>query len=163
MLAFVLVSAAVSRPVAQSSPAIEWSAIELETLTHFQALIRMDTSDPPGGEKPAADYLAAILKKEGIAVEIFANEPDRPNVVARLKGSGAKRPLLLMGHTDTVNVDPKKWTHPPFGAVRDGGHVYGRGTVDDKDNVTAALMVMLMLKRHNDAIDRDVIYLALAG
>jgi acetylornithine deacetylase/succinyl-diaminopimelate desuccinylase-like protein len=163
VLAFVMVCAAASRPVAQSSAAIDWSAIEQETQTHFQALVRMDTSDPPGGEKPAADYLATVLKREGIPVETFANEPDRPNVVARLRGSGRKRPLLIMGHTDVVNVDPKKWTHPPFGAVRDGGYVYGRGTVDDKDNVTAALMVMLMLKRGNVALDRDVIFLAEAG
>ena len=68
-----------------------------------------------------------------------------------------------MGHTDVVNVDPKKWTHPPFGAVRDGGYIYGRGTVDDKDNVTAALMVMLLLKRANVPLDRDVIFLAESG
>ena len=68
-----------------------------------------------------------------------------------------------MGHTDVVNVDPKKWTHPPFSATRDGGYVYGRGTVDDKDNLTAALMVMLTLKRLNVPLDRDVIFLAEAG
>ena len=68
-----------------------------------------------------------------------------------------------MGHTDVVNVDPKKWTHPPFSATREGGYVYGRGTVDDKDNVVAALMVMLMLKRQNVPLDRDVIFLAEAG
>ena len=68
-----------------------------------------------------------------------------------------------MAHTDVVNVDPKKWTHPPFGAVRDGGYVYGRGTVDDKDNVTAALMAMLTLKRSKVPLDRDVIFLAEAG
>ena len=68
-----------------------------------------------------------------------------------------------MGHTDVVNVDPKKWTHPPFGATRDGGYVYGRGTVDDKDNVVAALMTMLTLKRLNVPLDRDVIFLAEAG
>ena len=68
-----------------------------------------------------------------------------------------------MGHTDVVNVDPKKWVHPPFGAVREGGYVYGRGTLDDKDNVTAALMAMLTLKRANVALDRDVIFLAEAG
>jgi acetylornithine deacetylase/succinyl-diaminopimelate desuccinylase-like protein len=83
--------------------------------------------------------------------------------VARIKGTGKARPLLIMAHTDTVNVDPKKWTHPPFAAVRDGGYIYGRGTVDDKDNVVSALMVMLMLKRHNVALDRDVIFLAEAG
>jgi acetylornithine deacetylase/succinyl-diaminopimelate desuccinylase-like protein len=68
-----------------------------------------------------------------------------------------------MAHTDVVNVDPAKWTHPPFGAVRDGGWVYGRGTVDDKDNVVAALMVMLELKRRNVPLDRDVIFLAESG
>ena len=68
-----------------------------------------------------------------------------------------------MGHSDVVNVDPKKWTHPPFSAIRDGGYIYGRGTVDDKDNLVAGLMVMLMLKRQNVALDRDVIFLAEAG
>ncbi|NJM91742.1 MAG: M20/M25/M40 family metallo-hydrolase [Rhodospirillaceae bacterium] len=60
-----------------------------------------------------------------------------------------------MGHTDVVNVDPKKWRFPPFGAQRDGGYVYGRGTVDDKDNVVACLMAMLVLKRSKVPLDRD--------
>jgi acetylornithine deacetylase/succinyl-diaminopimelate desuccinylase-like protein len=84
-------------------------------------------------------------------------------VLARLKGSGRKRPLLIMGHLDTVSIDEKKWSFPPFGATRDGGYIYGRGTVDDKDNATAALMVMLTLKRLNVPLDRDVIFLAEAG
>lgn len=132
-------------------------------MRHFQALLRFDTSDPPGNEQPAAEYLKQVLEKEGIPVQTFALEPHRPNVVARLKGSGKKKPLLIMGHTDVVNVDPKKWKFPPFGATRDGGYVYGRGTVDDKDNVVAALMAMLTLKRLNVPLDRDVIFLAEAG
>ncbi len=132
-------------------------------MEHYQALLRFDTTDPPGGEKPAADYLKQVLEKEGIAVETFALEEHRPNVVARLKGNGKKRPLLIMAHTDTVNVDPKKWTFPPFSATRDGGYVYGRGAVDDKDNVVAALMLMLQLKRMSVPLDRDVIFLAEAG
>ena len=141
----------------------DWKAVEAETLKHFQSLITFDTSDPPGNEKPAADYLKQVLEAEGIPVEVVSLEPNRPNVIARLKGSGAKRPLLIMGHTDVVNVDPKKWTHPPFSATRDGGYIYGRGTVDDKDNVVAGLMIMLMLKRQNVPLDRDVIFLAEAG
>src|SRR5207247_6454089 len=113
-------------------------AFEDETMQHFQALLRFDTMDPPGNEKPAADYLKQVLEKEGIATKTFALQPNRPNVVARLKGTGEKRPLLIMAHTDVVNVDPKKWTYPPFSATRNGGYVYGRGTVDDQDNVTAA-------------------------
>jgi acetylornithine deacetylase/succinyl-diaminopimelate desuccinylase-like protein len=96
-------------------------------------------------------------------VKVFAVNKDRPNVVARLKGTGKKKPLLILGHTDTVNVDPKKWTHPPYGAVRADGYVYGRGTLDDKDNVTAALMSILLLKRSGATFDRDVIFLAESG
>ena len=120
----------------------DWARADAEILDHFQALVRFDTSDPPGGEKPAVDYLKTVLEREGIPVEIFALEGHRPNLVARLKGSGKKRPLLIMAHTDVVNVDPKKWSHPPFGAVREGGYIYGRGTVDDKDNVAASLMTV---------------------
>ena len=148
---------------AQAPPAIDWKAVEAETLEHFQALLRFDTSDPPGNEKPAADYLKQVLEKNGIPATLLALEAHRPSVVARLKGSGAKRPLLLMAHTDVVNVDPKKWTHPPFSATREGGYIYGRGTVDDKDNVVTALMTMLMLKRMNVPLDRDVIFLAESG
>ncbi len=140
-----------------------WTDIEAETLRHFQALVQFNTQDPPGGEAEAAKYLQDVLTAEGINVNLHALEPHRPNVLARLKGNGNKRPLLIMGHTDTVNVDPKKWIHPPFSAHRESGHIYGRGTVDDKDNVVAALMTMLTLKRLNVPLDRDVIFLAESG
>ena len=141
----------------------DWARMQEETMQHFQALLRFDTSDPPGREQPAAEYLRQVLEKEGIPVQVFALEPHRPNVVARLEGNGSRRPLLIMAHTDVVNVDPQKWTFAPFSATRDGGYVYGRGTVDDKDNVVASLMVMLLLKRMNVPLDRDVIFLAEAG
>jgi acetylornithine deacetylase/succinyl-diaminopimelate desuccinylase-like protein len=142
---------------------LDWPSIEAETLRHFQALVRADTSDPPGNERPAADYLKRVLEGEGVAVQTFAKVEHRPNIVARLRGNGRKRPLLIMAHTDVVNVDPAKWTHPPFSAERDGGYIYGRGTLDDKDNVTAALMALLVLKRAGTPLDRDVIFLAEAG
>ncbi|HYR88412.1 MAG TPA: M20/M25/M40 family metallo-hydrolase [Terriglobia bacterium] len=159
----VLTLLATTAIFAQGSQQPDWKALEGETMQHYQALLRFDTSDPPGNERPAAEYLRQVLEKEGIPVKVFALEPNRPNVVARLKGNGRKRPLLIMGHTDVVNVDPKKWTFPPFGAARDGGYVYGRGTVDDKDNVVASLMTMLELKRRNVPLDRDVIFLAESG
>ena len=148
---------------AQTASQPDWKAFDEETLRHFQALLRFETMDPPGNEKPAADYLQQVLEKEGIPTKILALEPNRPNVVARLKGNGKKRPLLIMGHTDVVNVDPMKWKFPPFSATRNGGFVYGRGTVDDKDNVVAALMTAIMLKRLNVPLDRDVIFLFEAG
>jgi acetylornithine deacetylase/succinyl-diaminopimelate desuccinylase-like protein len=163
LIALALALAAIRPSLAQSSAQPDWPAIEAETMRHYQAILRVDSSDPPGNEKPVADYLKEALERDGIPVQTFALEAHRPNIVARLKGTGKKRPLLIMGHTDTVNIDPKKWTHPPFGAVREGGHVYGRGTIDDKDNVVASLMVMLMLKRASVPLDRDVIFLAESG
>src|SRR5262245_18233556 len=141
----------------------DWRAVEDETLRHYQALLRLDTSNPPGNESVAAQYVKDVLEREGIPAQIVASDPSRSNVVARLKGSGKKKPLLIMGHTDVVTVDPAKWKFPPFSATRDGGYVYGRGAVDDKDNLTAALMTMILLKRGNVPLDRDVIFVAEAG
>ena len=126
LIVITLVAAALpaqspTRPQSPTESSADGSSNHQETLRHFQALLKFDTSDPPGHERPAVDYLKQVLEAEGIAVEVVALEPNRPSLIARLKGSGAKRPILLMGHTDVVNVDPKKWTHPPFGAVRDGG------------------------------------------
>ena len=160
-LAFVIAATlAVPGVTAQSKPD---AAFEAETLTHFLALVQLDTSSPPGNEIRAVEYVKKVLDKEGIPSQVFAKDPQRPNVVARLKGNGKKRPLLVMGHTDVVTVDPKKWTHPPFGAERDGGYIYGRGTVDDKDNLVASLMLMIKLKRAGTTLDRDVIFLAESG
>lgn len=138
-------------------------AFEAETLKHFQALLRQDTSSPPGNEIRAVEYLKTVLDAEGIPYEVFAKDPQRPNLVVRMKGNGRKKPVLVMGHTDVVTVDPKKWTFPPFGGTVDGGYVYGRGTVDDKDNLVAGLMMILQIKRAKIALDRDVILLAEAG
>src|SRR5688500_14470722 len=161
--ALLLTAVVMSVSIGAQSRQPDWAKIDEETLRHFQAILKLDSTDPPGKEDHVVAYLKEVLEKDGIAVQTFAKEAHRPNLVARIKGTGKQRPLLIMAHTDTVNVDPKKWTHPPFGAVRDGGYVYGRGTVDDKDNVASSLMVMLMLKRLNVALDRDVIFLAEAG
>jgi len=164
MRAALLIAALCSTSLLAQTPAPpDWAKVEEETIRHFQAILKMDSTDPPGKEDHVVAYLKEVLEADGIPVQTFAMEAHRPNLVARIKGSGKQRPLLLMAHSDTVNVDPKKWTHPPFGAVRDGGYVYGRGTVDDKDNVVANVMTMLMLKRMNVKLDRDVILLIEAG
>jgi len=141
----------------------DWTRIEEETMRHFQAILHLDTSNPPGNEKLVVDYLKSVLEREGIETKVFALDPQRPNLVARLRGNGKKRPVLIMGHTDVVTVDPTKWKHPPFSATREGGYVYGRGTLDDKPDVVAGLMTMLQLKRMNVPLDRDVIFLAEAS
>ncbi len=153
---------------AQPKP-LDWAQIDKETLQHFTALVQINSTDPGGSEKPVVDYLKSVLDKEGIESKVFTRtnlaDPSRirPNIIARLKGNGKKRPILIVGHTDTVNIDAKKWKHGPFSAHREGGHIYGRGTVDDKDNLAAALMSIILIKRQGIPLDRDVIFLAEAG
>jgi len=141
----------------------DWSRVDPEVLRHFQALVRLDTTDPPGNETRVTDYVSKVFQAEGIPYIIAAKDPARANIIARLKGNGSKRPLMIIGHSDTVKVDPSKWTFPPFSAARDNGYIYGRGTLDDKPNLTAAMMTMLLLKRSGVKLDRDVIFLSEAG
>ena len=164
MLLVVPLLAGVTVMPARAQAPIDWKAVEAETLQHFQALVRIDTSNPPGNETRAVEYLKQVLDKEGIAYQEFAADPNRTNLVVRIKGNGTKRPILVMGHTDVVTIDPKKWVdHGPFSADVAGGYVYGRGTIDDKDNLVASLMLVLMLKRSSAALDRDVVFLAESG
>jgi acetylornithine deacetylase/succinyl-diaminopimelate desuccinylase-like protein len=141
----------------------DWLKIDDELMRHYQAILRINTTDPPGNETKVVDYIQKVLQGEGIPVTIAAKDPARANLIARLRGNGSKRPILLMGHTDTVQVDPAKWMFPPFSATRDGGYVYGRGATDNKWQVAANIMTMLLLKRGNVALDRDVIFVAEAG
>jgi len=141
----------------------DWNQLQPEILEHYSNLIRIDTSSPPGNETKAAEYLKNVLGREGIPARIYELEPGRGNVVARLKGNGSKRPILLMAHLDVVGVQRDKWTVDPFSALRKDGYIYGRGSIDDKDKVASVLMVTLLLKRFKVPLDRDVILLGEAG
>src|SRR5580658_10353283 len=99
----------------------DWSKINDEAMRHFQALVQIDSSDPPGNETRVAAYVKKTLEADGIQVMMVAQDPARANIIARLKGNGSKRPLLIMGHSDVVRVDPAKWTtFGPFSAARQG-------------------------------------------
>src|SRR5262249_60736459 len=111
----------------------------------------------------AAHAVKGLSDKPGIPAHPRALAPNRSNVAARRKETGRRRPTLIRGHGDVVPGDETKWKFPPFAATRDGGWVYARGTVDDKDNLTAGVMTLLLLKRFNVPLDRDVIFLSEAG
>jgi acetylornithine deacetylase/succinyl-diaminopimelate desuccinylase-like protein len=157
----LFVFALLALPAGAQAP--DWSKINDEAMRHFQALVQIDSSDPPGNETHVAEYVKKTLEADGIPVTMVAKDPARADIIARLKGNGSKRPLLIMGHSDVVRVDPAKWTFPPFSATRQGGYVYGRGTLDDKSDLLAAMMTMLMLKRQKTPLDRDVIFVSEAG
>jgi acetylornithine deacetylase/succinyl-diaminopimelate desuccinylase-like protein len=160
ILLLLLVSSGAS---AQDSYLVDWEGVGEESINHLVELVRINTSNPPGNETEAANYVKAVLAAEGIDSELYALEPERANLVARIKGNGSKRPILIMGHTDVVGVQPDRWSEDPFGGARKDGWIYGRGTLDDKDNVAAGLMIMLMLKRYGVDLDRDIIFLAESG
>jgi acetylornithine deacetylase/succinyl-diaminopimelate desuccinylase-like protein len=148
---------------AQQSYLIDWDEVGEESLDHLVELIQINSSNPPGNETAVTDYLKAVLLAEGIDSKIYALDESRANLVARASGNGSKRPLLIMGHTDVVGVQPDNWYADPFSGLRQDGFVYGRGTLDDKDNLAAGLMVMKLLKRYDVELDRDVILLAESG
>jgi len=164
-LRLLVLAATLASPAfcAEDKYSVDWKKIQPEIFDYYSNLIHLDTSNPPGNETKAAEYLKSVFEKEGIPAQIFTLEPGRGNVVARLKGNGSKKPVLLMGHLDVVGVQKEKWTVDPFSALRKDGYVYGRGTIDDKDKVTSGLMTMLLLKRMNVPLDRDVIFLGEAG
>ena len=148
---------------AQHSYLVDWDAIGREAIDHLVELVKIPSVNPPGNETEGAEYVRAALNAEGIDSELYALDPARANLVARLQGNGSKEPILIMGHTDVVGVQPEKWYEDPFSGVRRNGHIYGRGTLDDKDNVAAGMMVMILLKRLGVPLDRDVIFLAESG
>jgi acetylornithine deacetylase/succinyl-diaminopimelate desuccinylase-like protein len=133
-----------------------------EAVRHLQALLRIDTTNPPGDERAAADYLARVLREAGIEPTVLDSAPRRGNVVARVRGDGSLPPLLLAGHLDVVPAAPTEWSHPPFGAEIHDGWLFGRGAVDMKGFVAQALVTLLALKRARTRLRRDVIFAAVA-
>ncbi len=123
-------------------------------------LVRLDSTNPPGNETRVAQYLKRAVEGHGIACEVAGDDPARLNFIARLNGSGRKRPLLLMAHSDVVPADRSQWTADPFGGEVRAGYIYGRGSQDDKNLLAAELAVLVELKRRRVKLDRDVILLA---
>src|SRR5437763_4020232 len=164
LAAFALAAAAICTLEAQGQGGVkpvDWNSLRPEILQRYRDLVRIDTT--AGHETLAVDYLKKILEGEGIRPQTFALDPKRANIVARLKGNGSKRPLLILAHTDVVGVQREKWPVDPFGAVMKDGYIWGRGSKDDKPVLAANLITMLMLKRLGIALDRDVIFLAESG
>lgn len=142
---------------------VDWQKVQTETVEHLRALVRIDTTNPPGDERPAADYVAGVCEKAGLRVEVVESGLRRGNVVARMRGTGSARPLLFLSHLDVVPAEPSKWTHPPFGADLAGGHVWGRGSVDSKLTTAVGLMALLLCARQGVPLKRDLILAATAS
>jgi acetylornithine deacetylase/succinyl-diaminopimelate desuccinylase-like protein len=127
-----------------SAPAAS-AASEAEDL--LRGLIRFDTVNPPGNERPAQEHLAAHLSAAGFECELLGAEPERPNLVARLRGAEAGPTLCYLGHVDTVLADPADWSRDPWSGDLADGFVWGRGALDMKDQVAAEVAAGASLAR----------------
>ncbi|HUJ58907.1 MAG TPA: M20/M25/M40 family metallo-hydrolase [Kofleriaceae bacterium] len=127
-----------------------------------QALLRIDTTNPPGNERPAAELVAGALAEVGLAPELLEAAPGRTNVVVRLRGTGARPPLLLTAHLDVVEADPMKWRHPPFAGEEHDGCLWGRGAIDMKNMAAMCTAILRRLAATGVELERDLIFAAVA-
>jgi acetylornithine deacetylase/succinyl-diaminopimelate desuccinylase-like protein len=139
---------------------LDWPRLHQEALDIFVRYLQIDTSNPPGNERPAARFLGELIAREGFDVEYIETAPNREATVARLAGDGSKRPLMLCNHTDVVPVEQAYWDMPAFEGVIKEGRVYGRGAVDMKGCGVMQLIAFLLLKREGVPLKRDVVFCA---
>ncbi|MGH9967401.1 MAG: M20/M25/M40 family metallo-hydrolase [Pyrinomonadaceae bacterium] len=147
---------------AQTVDKINWPGFQDMAVDLMRQYLRINTSNPPGNEIEAAKFFKAIFDKEGIQNEIFEYKPGRANIIARLKGNGSKRPIILLSHMDVVTADTAAWRVDPFLAEIKEGSIYGRGALDMKGEGLLHLMTMIILARERPALSRDIVFLATA-
>ena len=136
--------------------------IQQEIASFLSELIRIDTTNPPGNETKAAQYIADYLAKDGFESQIIESAPGRGSIITRLKGTGQKPNLLLLSHLDVVAANPAEWSvHPFAGTVKDG-YVYGRGAYDMKGMTAVEVFTLKLLKRNAVPIKGDVLLAATA-
>ena len=152
---------AISNGAFASVPDFDKAAKEVREI--LKALIEADTSNPPGNEAKAVAIASSYLKKNGFdEMEIFEFAPGRQDLLVHLKGSGKKRPLILMGHLDVVGTKSQKWSVEPHQLTEKDGYLYGRGVLDMLGMVATEIETMILLKQQGKQLERDV-YLALTG
>jgi len=147
---------------AQDSGRIDWPRYQDMAVDLMQQYLRVNTSNPPGNEIEAAKFLKNVFDRYGIENEIFEYKPGHANIIARLKGNGSKRPIILLSHMDVVTAEPASWEVDPFAAVIKNDAIYGRGALDMKDEGLLHLMTMILLKQEGPTLSRDVIFLGTA-
>ncbi|MGB2850179.1 MAG: M20/M25/M40 family metallo-hydrolase [Solirubrobacterales bacterium] len=134
--------------------------LEAEVVDLCSRLIRIDTSNPPGNETPAAELVAEYLRGAGVECELDGPDPERLNLIARIEGSGAGPSLMLMGHTDVVPAPDSGWSVPPFAAELRDGRLYGRGAADMKGELAARAVALAAFAREGVQPAGDLVLIA---
>jgi acetylornithine deacetylase/succinyl-diaminopimelate desuccinylase-like protein len=141
---------------------MDWDQLLKEATQYLQEYIRIQTVNPPGNEIEGARFFKKIFDAESIPCQIFEPSPGRGNLLATLKGNGRKKPILLLNHMDVVPVERERWSFDPFAGIIQDGYLYGRGALDDKSMGIIEMMALLILKRENVPLERDILFLAAA-
>lgn len=128
----------------------------------LQNLIRFDTTNPPGHEAECITYINQLLTETDFETTLLAKDPNRPNLIARLKGQGKAPPLLLYGHVDVVTAATQEWTHPPFEGKVVDGYVWGRGALDMKGGVAMMMAAFLRAKTEGLTPAGDIVLAVLS-
>jgi len=159
-LAVAFANVLASPPATRDNPVKQVSKVAQEAVKWLSEYVQINTANPPGREIAAAEYLAQLLRREGISCQTAISAPGRANLVARLKGRSPGGGVALVHHMDVATVDADSWSVPPFsGMIRDG-YVWGRGTVDSKGLGIAHLAALVAIKRSGRPPRRDVVFLA---
>jgi len=140
----------------------DWEPFLKQATGTLQEYLRIDTTNPPGDVTQAAAFFIEILRREGINHEVFISDQaiGKLNLLAKLKGSGQARPILLLNHMDVVPVERDQWDVEPFGGELRDGFIWGRGALDMKGMGLAGLMALIRLKQEGVQLSRDVLWLA---
>jgi acetylornithine deacetylase/succinyl-diaminopimelate desuccinylase-like protein len=149
-------------PAAGKAREPDWPRVQEEALQRLAHYLAIDTTNPPGNELRAARFFEEWFRAEGIPVEVYEFVPGRANLIARLKGDGSRRPIILLNHMDVVSSDPQRWRVPPFSGAMVEGYVYGRGALDTKGLGLLQAMVLVLLKRQGVPLRRDILFVATA-
>ena len=141
---------------------MDWDQLLKEATHYLQEYLRIDTVNPPGNEVEGARFFKNIFDAESIPCQVFEPSPGRGSLLATLKGTSKKRPILLLNHIDVVPVEKERWTVDPFEGIVQDGYLYGRGALDDKSMGIIEMMTLLILQRKKVPLERDVLFFAAA-
>jgi acetylornithine deacetylase/succinyl-diaminopimelate desuccinylase-like protein len=151
--AALLVAAVTSTPKAKAQ--------DETTAGLLSQLIRINTSNPPGNEQTLDEFLQQKFKALGVETEIIATPVEgKSHFIARIKGDGSKRPILLASHADVVGVERDKWSMDPFAGIIKDGYVYGRGALDFKGGMAVFAEAVMRLVKNKVPLSRDVIFMS---
>ena len=164
LIFFVLLFATPAARAQRAATPIDWNALRDETVQVLADYLRINTTNPPGGELQTALFLQRLLAREGIEAQLLDTTELRPsgraNLYARLKGNGSKKAIALVHHMDVVPADPRYWSVDPFSGIVKDGYVWGRGALDMKGEGIVHLMAMIAIKRSGVPLNRDIVFIA---